>query len=239
MATLSKTQIDRLGNRLKKGSPSDDDLRLLDEYRRSFGPAYDFIIRTIRETLRLEPTGRPAKSTSSIAEKLRRESIRLSQVQDIAGCRVVVADMFAQDQTIAMLREAFHQIRVIDRRVSPSHGYRAVHVIVDREPVTVEIQIRTALQHLWAELSERLADVVDSSIKYGGGDQQIIQILTTESELIAKLELFEKDFSSPPNETAETHNSKIRQIQEDTARMKADLVVRLRSIISLLKGRQR
>jgi hypothetical protein len=81
--------------------------------------------------------------------------------------------------------------------------------------------------------------VVDSSIKYGGGDQQIIQILTTESELIAKLELFEKDFSSPPNETAETHNSKIRQIQEDTARMKADLVVRLRSIISLLKGRQR
>lgn len=123
--------------------------------------------------------------------------------------------------------------------ISPSHGYRAVHVIVDREPVTVEIQIRTALQHLWAELSERLADVVDSSIKYGGGDQQIIQILTTESELIAKLELFEKDFSSPPNETAETHNSKIRQIQEGTARMKADLVVRLRSIISLLKGRQR
>jgi len=239
MATLSKTQIDRLGNRLKKGSPSDDDLRLLDKYRRSFGPAYDFIIRTIRGTLRLEPTGRPAKSTSSIAEKLRRESIRLSQVQDIAGCRVVVADIFAQDQTIAMLREAFPQIRVIDRRISPSHGYRAVHVIVDSEPVTVEIQIRTALQHLWAELSERLADVVDSSIKYGGGDQQIIQILTTESELIAKLELFEKDFSSPPNETAETHNSKIRQIQEDTARMKADLVVRLRSIISLLKGRQR
>jgi hypothetical protein len=119
MATLSKTQIDRLGNRLKKGSPSDDDLRLLDEYRRSFGPAYDFIIRTIRETLRLEPTGRPAKSTSSIAEKLRRESIRLSQVQDIAGCRVVVADIFAQDQTIAMLREAFPQIRVIDRRINP------------------------------------------------------------------------------------------------------------------------
>ena len=76
MAALSKTQIDRLGDRLKKGFPSDDDLRLLDEYRLSFGAAYNLVIRTIRDKLHLEPTGRPAKSTSSIAEKLLRESIR-------------------------------------------------------------------------------------------------------------------------------------------------------------------
>jgi GTP pyrophosphokinase len=238
MAKLSKTQIDRLGDRLKKGSPSDDDLKLLDEYRRSVGPAYDFVIRTIREKLQSEPTGRPAKSTSSIIEKLRRESIRLSQVQDIAGCRIVVADIFAQDHTIAMLRETFHQTRLIDRRVNPSHGYRAVHVIVDSGPVSVEIQIRTALQHLWAELSERLADVVDSNIKYGGGDPQIVQILITQSELFAKLEIAEGDFRSPPDETAEMHGSKKRQIHEDTARMKAELVIRLSSIISALKGRQ-
>ena len=138
-----------------------------------------------------------------------------------------------------MLRETFRQIRVIDRRVSPSHGYRAVHVIADSDPVSVEIQIRTALQHLWAELSERLADVVDSNIKYGGGDSQIVQILTTESELFAKLEIAEKDFRSPPDETAEMQGSKMRQIQEDTARMKAELVIKLRGIISALKGRQR
>lgn len=33
---ISKTQIDKLGERLKKGEITDADLRLLDEYRRSF-----------------------------------------------------------------------------------------------------------------------------------------------------------------------------------------------------------
>lgn len=33
---LSKTQIDRLGDRLRKGNIQQDDLRLLDIYRRSF-----------------------------------------------------------------------------------------------------------------------------------------------------------------------------------------------------------
>ena len=194
MAALSKTKIDRLGDRLKRGSPSDDDLRLLDEHRRSFSPAYDSVIGTIREKLHLDPTGRPAKSTSSIAEKLRRESIRLSQVQDIAGCRVIVTDIIAQDNTIATLRETFSDIRVMDRRLNPSHGYRAVHVIVTTEGGSVEIQIRTSLQHFWAELSERLADVVDSSIKYGGGDTDIREPLSAASESIVILEDLERKY---------------------------------------------
>lgn len=76
---VTKTQIDRLGNRLKKGNISEADLRLLDLYRRSFTDAYEIVVGTIRKELGLEPTGRPAKSTTSISEKLRRESIRLTQ----------------------------------------------------------------------------------------------------------------------------------------------------------------
>jgi putative GTP pyrophosphokinase len=86
---MSKTQIDRLGDRLKKGNITEDDLRLLDQYRRSFTEAYEFVVGAIRKELSLEPTGRPAKSTTSIADKLRRESIRLTQIQDIAGCRLI------------------------------------------------------------------------------------------------------------------------------------------------------
>ena len=185
MATLSKTQIDRLGDRLRKGRPSEADLRLLDEYRLSFGDAYDAIIRTIREKLQLEPTGRTAKTPSSIAEKLRRESIRLSQIQDIAGCRIIVPDVFTQDHITATLHDTFPETRMMDRRKSPSHGYRAVHVIVMTQGVSVEIQVRTALQDLWAELSERLSDVVDSSIKYGGGDPEDRQWLLLISDSIA------------------------------------------------------
>ena len=74
----SKSQIDRLGNRLRKGDIEEADLRLLDDYRRSFGDAYELVVGAIQTELGLQPTGRPAKSTTSISEKLNRESIRLS-----------------------------------------------------------------------------------------------------------------------------------------------------------------
>lgn len=49
---LSKTQIDRLGDRLKKGNISEADLRLLDQYRRSFSEAYEVVVGAIRTELR-------------------------------------------------------------------------------------------------------------------------------------------------------------------------------------------
>ena len=151
---ISKTQIDRLGDRLRKGNITDSDLRLLDEYRLSFTVAYGIVAEGIRGQLNLEPTGRPAKSTTSIAEKLRRESIRLSQIQDIAGCRLIVSDTAEQDRVVVSLIELFRDNNIVDRRQTPSHGYRAVHVITRVNNKWVEIQIRTALQQLWAELSE-------------------------------------------------------------------------------------
>jgi len=150
---ISKTQIDRLGDRLKGGPHTESDLRLLDDYRRSFGEAYEAVIRTIRQ-LGEFPTGRLAKSTLSIVEKLRRESIRLSQMQDIAGCRVVVKSIVEQDQFIASLITDFSGASVIDRRDNPSYGYRAVHIIAEISGMPIEIQVRSSLQHLWAEVSE-------------------------------------------------------------------------------------
>jgi putative GTP pyrophosphokinase len=82
---ISNTQIDRLGDRLRSEKITDADLQLLSEYRLSFGPAYEGVADVLRNSLKLEPTGRPEKSTSSIADKLRRESLRLRQMQDIAG----------------------------------------------------------------------------------------------------------------------------------------------------------
>jgi len=141
---ISKTQIDKLGERLRKGDISEADLRMLDEYRRSFSEAYEFVVRAIRTELKLEPTGRPAKSTTSIGEKLQRESIRLSQIQDIAGCRLVVTGIEEQNGTVKSLEKLFADVNVVDRRKKPSHGYRAVHVIVNQGKKLVEIQVRTS-----------------------------------------------------------------------------------------------
>ena len=74
-------------------------------------------------------------------------------------------------------------------------------MIVDTEGLSVEVQVRSSLQHVWAELSERLADVVDSTIKYGGGDPKVREILSLTSEHIANLEELEGELSSLTEES--------------------------------------
>ena len=170
--SFSKSQLDRLGERLRVEEITAGDLRSLDEYRRSFLEPYANTADIIRDELKLEPTGRPAKSTTSIRDKLRRESIRLSQIQDIAGCRIVVPDIVAQDETVRALVDKFGDVRVSDRRAKPSHGYRAVHLIAQCAGRPIEIQVRSAFQHIWAELSEKIADVFDPALKYGNGPEQ-------------------------------------------------------------------
>lgn len=189
--SLSKTQIDRLGDRLRKGAASEDDLRMLARYRRSFADVYESVASAVRGKLGLEPTGRPAKSTTSIADKLRRESIRLSQIQDIAGCRVIVENIEEQNSVVEALGGLFERVSVVDRRAKPSHGYRAVHVIVIHDGKAVEIQVRTKLQHLWAELSEKLSDLIDPAVKYGGGSEIVQKVLSNTSEMSALQEALE------------------------------------------------
>jgi hypothetical protein len=187
VAKLSNTQIDRLGERLKSGPTTDADLVILDDFRRSFAPAYEVVIERIRE-LKLEPTGRLPKSTPSIIEKLKRETIRLTQIQDIAGCRIVLPDISAQNRIVESLQATFPGTAVIDRRSKPQYGYRAVHLVARVAGIPVEIQVRTLLQHKWAELSEKLADVLDSSIKYGGGPTLVRTLLVGQSHLFAEIE---------------------------------------------------
>ena len=194
---ISKTQLDRLGDRIRKILISDEDLRLLDEYRRSFADVYEHVVNSIVKNLSLDPTGRPSKSTTSISDKLRRESIRLSQIQDIAGCRLVVTDIAEQNSVVDSLQKLFGgSVSIVDRRKTPSHGYRAVHVIVQLEGKLIEVQVRTSLQHLWAELSEKLSDVSDPSVKYGGGSDDVKDILANTSGWVAEVELREANFTS-------------------------------------------
>lgn len=216
---------------------------MLDEYRRSFGEAYESVVRTIRNALNLKPAGRPAKSTSSIVEKLRRETIRLTQMQDIAGCRVVVTDVAEQDRVVQSLRAAFPAVSVMDRRSEPSYGYRAVHVIPTLCEKLVEIQIRTELQHLWAELSEKLSDIVDPTVKYGGGDDKTRTMLTVTSETIAEIESLERKIEGSKRKLTELQDDgaraqlrdmlekparKLRELRAGLSRVMKDVIVRLK-----------
>jgi len=192
MGQISKTRIDRLGDRLRKRPVEDKDLKALDEYRKSFGEAYENVIRRIKQELDLDASGRPAKSTNSVIGKLQREHVRLSQMQDIAGCRIVVANIDEQDRVIDSIQKVFPTASLVDRRIHPSYGYRAVHVIIKAFDKLIEVQIRTELQHSWAELSEKFSDEIDFDVKYGGGGEKIQGILQVSSNLIEKYEKTEK-----------------------------------------------
>ena len=75
---LSISQLNKLGERLRKGPLNDDDIRALDAFRLSFANACDEVIRALLD-LGLQPSSRPAKTTPSIMAKLNRERGRLSR----------------------------------------------------------------------------------------------------------------------------------------------------------------
>ncbi len=172
---------------------SEDDLQLLEQYRQSFDSAYEIVRNAIREKLLLEATGR-RKTTQSIIDKLRRESIRLTQIQDIAGCRLIAIDIVNQDEITSSLCKLFENTTIVDRRINPSYGYRAIHVIVQIHEKLIEVQIRTELQHLWAEFSEKMADIFGQKVKYGDGSEEIKSLLQLSSEEVNEIETVETVF---------------------------------------------
>jgi len=115
-----------------------------------------------------------AKTTQTIIEKLRRQgNMYLARMQDLAGIRIVGMISFAdQDRLAAEVARWFpadpRAAKIIDRRAKPSYGYRAVHVTVSLDGLNIEVQIRTFIQHVWADLMERLADRFGRQIRYGG-----------------------------------------------------------------------
>ena len=189
---LTISQLNKLGERLRKDPNNKDDLRALDAFRSSFAAACEQVSDELSK-LGLEPVSRPAKTTLSIIAKLNRERSRLSKMQDIAGCRVKVYSVEEQDRVVSDLLAIFPDAVMYDRRIRPSNGYRAVHVVVCVDGFFVEIQIRTLLQHEWASAMERLADDVGPEIKYGGGPVRMQQIAKALSNAIQKTENYEAE----------------------------------------------
>lgn len=167
----SRTQIDRLGVRLRDGWATPGDFDLLDEVKRNAERAKDIAISRISNAYPdTKPTGR-TKTTPTLVDKLRRESVRLSQVQDIAGVRIVGDSEFGlveQDELGSRIAQLFGECKRSDRRTIPTFGYRALHLIARVDGEWVEIQIRTELQDLWAQILERIADQWGRQVRYGG-----------------------------------------------------------------------
>ncbi len=169
VAQFTAAQVDRLGERLRAaGTISEADLRLLQSYQHEHVVALRHVQDGISAALGGVAHTSRLKTIQTLHDKLRRQPTKLSRMQDIAGVRIVKdMDRIEQDAIVEELRRAFPGAKEQDRRAQPSFGYRAVHVIVRHGRCSVEIQVRTRAQDLWAQTVERLGDRWGRQIRYG------------------------------------------------------------------------
>jgi len=207
--------VNQLGRRLRESSePTQDDLRELSHVLEERAKTLEIVARQLRE-IGLSPTTR-IKNTGTIIEKLKREStLKLSKIQDLAGARIVRSmTLDEQDEIVSMIIGKWPSAKVKDRRVSPTYGYRAVHVIVEIDGYFVEIQVRTHYQHAWAQATESFGDLWGRAIRYGGDPEEPDRpvsdgVSITRRELIGKWKEMSNDFY------------KLAELENDVSRIRA------------------
>ena len=172
MASLTKSQVNKLRDRLSKAT-TEADVGLLLDWRAEHLPVMCDVFREIEQLVMPVPVARSAriKNSNTIIEKIRRGS-SLKSMQDVAGIRVVLRDgeRAAQDDIANIIESSgtLSKVRRYDRRLEPMSGYRALHLVGERDGHNLEVQVRTPLQHDWAQMNERLADIVGRQIRYNG-----------------------------------------------------------------------
>ena len=163
-------------------------------------------LRVIRQNLRRRVNSRTVlaqrlKRLPTIITKLQRlPHIRLSQMQDIGGCRVVVQtsnDAFRLAADFAARRTSHDLIRNNNYIEFPREsGYRGLHLVYaynsDRnkqwQGLRTEIQFRSRRQHQWATAVETVGAFVGQDLKSGLGDPTWLRFFALMGTLIAQRE---------------------------------------------------
>jgi ppGpp synthetase/RelA/SpoT-type nucleotidyltranferase len=172
----SRSQLSRMGKRLAAGRETVADRELYEQTLDAYDQAQIFVTNALQGATwpdllgELAVSGR-TKSIDTLIQKLQRTpGLQLPYIHDIAGVRVVGGLTLRLQRTFAESLAAAFGVpndRIIDRIAVPQSGYRALHVVVEVSGIPVEIQVRTRLQSLWADIYERLADSWGRQIRYG------------------------------------------------------------------------
>lgn len=180
----SKKALRRTGKALVQGADRPRNTPSFEEVALWYGEVQGFVQQTLlalelgRHLTASEPpvvTAR-VKTDDTLRDKLIREpTFPLPAVQDIAGIRFEAdMDLTEQDIIARSIYDHFVSIdwnaEIKDHRDPPGYGnYRAVHLRLERpeDGARAEVQIRTSLQSLWANIYERLGDRLGRKIRYG------------------------------------------------------------------------
>lgn len=203
-----KSKVDHAGDILINKNSSKSDLDnatiILDNWRSSHSfPLHTFKIRLKTVSELVDPKAlvvRRLKRTPAIIKKLQRKydghnpTMKLSQMQDIGGCRSVVSNV----KSVKKLCDEYYHI---DENTKGKHcdlkhylknkkdyitnpkpdGYRSIHLIYkynsDKKQkkyngLLVEIQIRSRLQHFWATAIETVDHFTKQALKSNEGEKE-------------------------------------------------------------------
>ncbi|MGJ5077643.1 RelA/SpoT domain-containing protein [Bradyrhizobium sp. HKCCYLS3013] len=141
------------------------------------------------------------KRLSSIVAKLDREPLmKLSQMQDIGGCRAVVKSMSA----VMALQDFYLHKSEIKHKLSKCNdyieepkntGYRGIHLIYrffsDKEAgepwngLKIEMQLRSQYQHAWATAVETVGTFIGEALKSSSGPDEWLRFFALMGSVIA------------------------------------------------------
>jgi ppGpp synthetase/RelA/SpoT-type nucleotidyltranferase len=172
MTEPSKKKIKKLGEAIRTNSRTNEDEALLDYLKDQWTSTSHDVQRILQQRfsqMNVDVFAR-AKNIGTIRQKLMRDkNIQLTNMRDLVGCRVVgyggqYEQRFLLQETMRLFQSC--NPKVIDRIKDPQFGYRAIHVAFKWKETNVEVQIRTNLQHVWAESMERLGDIAGRDVRY-------------------------------------------------------------------------
>jgi predicted SpoU family rRNA methylase len=118
----------------------------------------------------------------------------LARMQDLGGYRVVVDRNEDVDEVVRHVTQRagdYYEVkRVTDYRDEgrETTGYRAIHVILQRDGCLIELQVRSKRQHGWAEAVERAANRTGFGLKDGEGPPEIVLYFKKASDALSELD---------------------------------------------------
>jgi ppGpp synthetase/RelA/SpoT-type nucleotidyltranferase len=183
---ISKTKINKAGDMLIRAETADQDhvafeqaMSVLSFWRSvhetPLAKAVNFARARAQKVDSKTVLAKRLKRTHSIIRKLKNaDGMQLSRMQDIGGCRVIVATSKKVRKVVRALKQD-KAFKVVDYLENPKEdGYRSVHLIgkfpdENKQLRNIEIQVRSAAQHSWATSVEIIDLFTSQSLKTNSG----------------------------------------------------------------------
>lgn len=138
------------------------------------------------------------KRLNSIKHKLDRfPQMKLTQMQDIGGCRAIVQTPDQVRELVAAFRDSDikHKLASLDDYIAlpKSSGYRGIHLVYryfsDRKDtyndLKIELQVRSSLQHAWATSVEVVGTLIQQALKSSQGEEHWLEFFKLMGSAIA------------------------------------------------------